>query len=185
MVSLVCGEAVLPALLADPLRLFLATMLWYGFFFGPKDWPFKVAEKAYVKLPLCAIKGLHYPVKIVSGLKHSRHLFRRSVLPAVAVAVLKSNGSGIIKPLARLARGKWTPAQSESMMPSTTTKMCLLGALIYNSFPYDVTYIGLVGLFVAMKSCPAAGIPFDPFTKVEDALAPIVLGGDEDKTKKE
>jgi len=29
--------------------------------------------------------------------------------------------------------------------------------------------------------CPALGIPFDPFTKLENAVAPVLFGGEEAK----
>ncbi len=60
------------------------------------------------------------------------------------LATLKANGTGIIKPLARLARGCWEPERMESMKPSVTTKLCALCAAIYLAFPTDICYIFLV-----------------------------------------
>jgi len=60
-------------------------------------------------------------------------------------------GSGIIKPVARLSRGRWTPDRFESMKPSVTTKICLCMAILYLLFPTDEAYITMSGIFIAMK----------------------------------
>ena len=70
----------------------------------------------------------------------------------------------------------------ETLLPSVTTKMCIAGAAVYILYAEDATYVFLVGLFVAMKVCPALGVPFEPFKKVEDALAPIFFGDSRSKT---
>ncbi len=176
LVSPLCGEPVLSSLLGDPARLAVATILWYLTFYAPSDAFAKVVGQTYAKVPLGLVKGLYYPKKIVAGLKHSKHVFKHSSLCAVAVAVLKGNGTGIVKPVARLARGKWAMDGIESMRPSVTTKLCLLGAVLYLAFPTDLCYIFLASLFVGLKVVPALGYPFDPFTKLEDAVSPIIFG---------
>jgi hypothetical protein len=53
-----CGEPVLGALTDDPVRLLIATVLWYLIFFAPKDMVHKImTEQKAVKIPLYAIKG--------------------------------------------------------------------------------------------------------------------------------
>lgn len=146
-----CGEPVLPALFGDPLRLSVASALWYFMFYSPRDMFNNVLRHAAVKVPLGLVKGVYYPRKLVAGLKHSKHLFKANPLCAVAVATLKGNGSGIIKPFARLVRGKWTPEAFETLKPSVTTKLCVILAAIYFYFPLDAVYIFAVGIFVAMK----------------------------------
>ena len=70
----------------------------------------------------------------------------------------------------------------ETMLPSVTTKMCLIGAALYIACADDAMYVFLVGLFVAMKVCPAVGVKFEPFKKVEDALSPIFFGDSRSKS---
>ena len=38
-----------------------------------------------------------------------------------------------------------------------------------------------MSIFVGLKVGPALGFPFDPFTKLEDAVSPVIFGGDEHK----
>ena len=79
----------------------------------------------------------------------------------------QGNGSGIIKPAARLVRGTWNPLGGEILRPSYTTKLelylsramvnllvhryCLLAATLLAAFPEDATYVVVAGLFLTMK----------------------------------
>lgn len=122
-----CGEPVLGALIDDPMRLCIATGLWWLIFYAPKDMVHKVMkEQKAVKLPLYIIKGndfskirkitgffsnvrifnagMYYPKKIVGGIRHAKYIFKKNILAGIVIATLKGNGSGIIKPFARLAR---------------------------------------------------------------------------------
>jgi len=48
---------------------------------------------AQLAVPLGAVKGLYYPKKIVSGIKHAKQAFKAGgPLSAIAVATLKGNG---------------------------------------------------------------------------------------------
>ncbi len=176
LVAPLCGEPVLNAVLGDPSRICLATALWYLTFYSPQDAFHKAATQTYSKLPLGIIKGLYYPKKILAGLKHSKHVFKGNYLCAIAIATLKGNGTGIVKPFARAIRGSWIPDGVESMRPSVTTKMCVCFAALYLAFPTDLCYIAMASAFVAMKVCPPMGVKFDPFTKLEDAVSPIFFG---------
>lgn len=62
------------------------------------------------------------------------------------------------------------------MRPSVTTKLCLCCAVVYLSFPTALAYVLMCGLFVALKVAPPLGFDFDPFTKLENAVAPIFFG---------
>lgn len=175
-----CGEPMLSALVDDPMRLLIATALWYMMFYFPKDMIYKASKQA--KIPLYTIKGLYYPKKILSGIKHAKHIFKQNPLAAVVIATVKGNGSGLIKPFARLARGRWSPDVFESIKPSLTTKYCFLCALIYVYFPWDVTYVLIVGILITMKVGPLFNVSMDPFTVTEHKIAPFVFG---DKGKQE
>jgi len=94
------------------------------------------------------------------------------------------NGSGIIKPLCRLARGVWTPSGLETMLPSVTTKYCVLAALCLFFIPSDATYVAVAGLFLSMKVGPLFGVPVDFFSPLENKISPLVLGVPEQEQKK-
>ncbi len=47
---------------------------------------------------------MYYPKKIVAGIRHAKYIFKRNPLAGIIIATLKGNGSGIIKPFARLSR---------------------------------------------------------------------------------
>lgn len=48
--------------------------------------------------------GMYYPKKILGGIKHAKFIFKKNPIAGIVIATLKGNGSGIIKPFARLAR---------------------------------------------------------------------------------
>ena len=89
--------------LDDPLRVVIASVLWYLIYFSPNDFAYTLSKKLGAKVPLYVLKGLYYPKKIVAGIKHAKHtLDKRNWLAAIVVGTMKANGSGFIKPLARL-----------------------------------------------------------------------------------
>lgn len=142
--------------LDDPLRVVIASVLWYLIYFSPNDFAYTLSKKLGAKVPLYVLKGLYYPKKIVAGIKHAKHtLDKRNWLAAIVVGTMKANGSGFIKPLARLVRGAPNITDGlESLNPSVTTKMCFSCACIYTLFPSDIAYISMAGLLVAMKVGP-------------------------------
>eukprot|EP00095_Tigriopus_kingsejongensis_P007351 maker-scaffold589_size129586-snap-gene-0.45 protein:Tk07351 transcript:maker-scaffold589_size129586-snap-gene-0.45-mRNA-1 annotation:"trimeric intracellular cation channel type b" len=176
-----CGEPILSPIVDDPMRLLIASGLWYFMFYCPKDAIYKASKRA--KIPLYALKGLYYPKKILSGIKHAKHIFKHNLLAAAVIATVKGNGSGLIKPFARLARGQWSPDVFESVKPSLTTKYCFVSALVYLLFPWDITYVIIVGLLITMKVGPLFNLPVDPFAQLEHRVSPYLFG--EHKGKKD
>ena len=183
LVAPLCGEPVLPALVDDPVRLLIASALWYVMFYSPKDLAYDLSKKA--KLPLYVVKGMYYPKKVLAGISHAKHVFKRNILAGVVIATCKGNGSGLIKPFARLARGKWSPDVFESVKPSLTTKYCAVFALIYSFFPWDSVFVVMTIAMVTMKVGPLLDKDVDPFVKVEDKIAPILFGKKAEKDKEE
>ena len=185
LVNPLCGESPLEAL-EDPLRIGIATVLWYLMFYSPKDLIYILSMKFPVKVPLYLIKGLYYPKKILGGIKHAKHIFaKHNVLATILIATLKANGSGFIKPFARMARGTTSNIASclETMKPSLATKYCLVCAIAYVLFPGDLTYIIISGLLVTMKAGPLLKIPVDGFSPVENKIAPLVFRKTDDEKK--
>ena len=143
IVNPLCGESPLE-FLEDPLRIAIATLLWYLMFYGPKDIIYETSKILPVKTGLYLIKGLYYPKKILGGIKHAKHVFSKTnILAIILIATLKSNGSGFIKPFARFARGATENVSGclETMKPSVTTKYCLICSTLYALLPGDLTYI--------------------------------------------
>ena len=176
LVAPLCGEPVLSSLTEDPLRLLIASVLWYLMFYCPQDLFYTLTVKQAAKIPLYLMKGLYYPKKIVAGLKHAKHVYKNNLLAGIIIAIVKTNGSGVIKPFSRLARGKWRADEFESMKPSVTTKYCIISAVLYALVPTDLVYIIIAGLLLTMKVGPLFGLPVDPFTKAESILAPKLFG---------
>ena len=183
LVNPLCGEPILAAL-NDTTKVLIATLLWFLLYYCPKDLAHTATKLFPVRLAMYIVKGLYYPKKIVAGMKHAGHVLKGNLLAVFLLAVCKGNGSGVIKPLARLARGSWTPLAWESVVPSVTTKYCLLATSAIYLFPTDITYVAVTGLFLAMKVGPLLGVPVDMFTPVENKLAPMILGVPEEKEKK-
>ena len=185
LVNPICGESPLE-FLQDPVRLGIATVLWYLMFYSPKDIVFQASKKFPIRLPLYVIKGMYYPKKILAGLKHAKHVLdKKNWLGAVVIATLKANGSGFIKPLARFARGSTSNLADclESMKPSVTSKYCFVCALLYALLPGDATYIAMVGLLVTMKAGPLLNVPVDGFAVAESKLVPLVFRKIDDEKK--
>ena len=185
IVNPLCGESPLEAL-EDPLRIAIATVLWYLMFYAPKDAVYNLSKALPVKVPLYLIKGMYYPKKILGGIKHAKHVFSKgNILAIILIATLKANGSGFIKPLARFARGATGNIAGclETMKPSVTTKYCLLCAIAYTFFPGDLTYIIITGLLVTMKAGPLFNVPVDGFSVVENKVMPLVFRKTDDEKK--
>ena len=123
-------------------------------------------------------KGLYYPKKIAAGVKHAKHVFNGNLIAYVVIATVKSNGSGFIKPVARLVRGATQDITGcfESLKPSVTTKYCLISSVLYVILPTDLTYILISGLLITMKTGPLFSVPVDVFQPVEVKISPLVFG---------
>ena len=63
-------------------------------------------------------------------MKAAQDVFPHNELLIIAIGVLKGNGSGFMKPITRLISGEWSPARSELLQMSVTTKECLAAALL-------------------------------------------------------
>jgi len=183
LVSPMCGESVLSAF-NDGTKLLIATILWFLLFYTPQDLAQQVTKVFPVKLMLYTIKALYYPKKVLAGMKHAQHVLPGNVLAMIVIAVCKGNGSGVLKPVCRLVRGVWRPLSTELIVPSLTTKYCVVACLLLFFVPGDLTYVAVAGLFLSMKVGPLLGVPVDLFTPIENMICPIVLGSpDVDKKK--
>ena len=177
LVNPLCGESPLE-FLEDPLRIAIASLLWYLMFYSPKDVVYNASKILPVKTPLYLIKGLYYPKKILGGIKHAKHIFsKNNILAIILVGTLKANGSGFIKPFARLARGTTENISGclETMKPSVATKYCLICSTLYALLPGDLSYIIIAGLLVTMKAGPLFNVPVDGFSLVENKVSPILF----------
>jgi len=183
LVNPLCGEPVLAAV-GDSLKVTMATLIWLVLYYCPQDVAFQFSKIFPVRTVLYLIKALYYPKKVLAGLKHANHVLPGNVLAMLVVAVCKGNGSGIIKPFCRLVRGVWSPSGFETLIPSVTSKYCLLAALLLYFLPGDVTYVAVSGLFLTMKVGPLFGVPVDLFSPVENKICPLILGLPEPDQKK-
>jgi len=177
LVGPMCGEPILDAV-NDPLRLAIFTVLWYLMFYSPGDHFYILSKLKPLKIVMYLGKGLYYPKKIAAGVKHAKHVFSGNLIAYIIIATVKANGSGFIKPLARLVRGTSDnfAGSLESMKPSVTTKYCFISALLYVILPTDLTYILIAGLLITMKAGPLFAVPVDVFQPVEAKLSPLVFG---------
>ena len=71
---------------------------------------------------------MYYPKKILGGIKHAKFIFKKNPIAGIVIATLKGNGSGIIKPFARLAR--------YSMSKYTWKTMNNIISMPYQQIPY-------------------------------------------------
>jgi len=183
LVSPLCGEPVLSAF-NDVNKLLIASALWFLLYYSPQDIVYQVSKMFPVKVLLYLVKGLYYPKKVMAGMKHAKHILPGNFLALIIIACCKGNGSGILKPLCRLVRGVWTPLSSELLIPSLTTKYCIVACVLLTAFPGDLTYVAVAGLFLAMKVGPLFGVPVDLFTPLEQVASPWVFGTLEDENNK-
>merc|ERR1719244_1710594 len=183
LVNPICGEPVLAAL-GDSYKLAMATALWFALYYCPQDLVYNVSKMFPVRIIMYTIKGLYYPKKVLAGMKHAQHELPGNFLAMIVIAVCKGNGSGVLKPVCRLVRGVWRPLSTELIVPSLTTKYCVVACLLLFFVPGDLTYVAVAGLFLSMKVGPLLGVPVDLFTPIENMICPIVLGSpDVDKKK--
>merc|ERR1711997_1019023 len=183
LVNPLCGEPLLAAL-GDSVKLAMASVLWFLLYYCPQDLAFQFSKIFPVRIVLYLIKALYYPKKVLAGIKHAGHVLPGNFLAMLLVAVCKGNGSGIIKPFCRLVRGVWSPSGFETLIPSVTSKYCLLAALLFYLLPGDVTYVAVAGLFLTMKVGPLFGVPVDLFSPVENKICPLIMGLPEQDQKK-
>ncbi|CAB4055897.1 TMEM38 [Lepeophtheirus salmonis] len=95
--------------------------------------------------------------------------------------LVKGNGSGFMKPFARLVRMSGKVSEGiETLNPSTTTKYVLLATIANIVFPGDLAYIGSVGLMIAMKVGPLFGLNVaKPYEIANEKVFPKLFGGEE------
>ncbi len=173
--------------LKDENLVLWCVFIYLAVFFSPGDLFYQLVTVKAIYVPICVIKEIYRAKKIFAGLVDGRAAVPASpYLVPVIVAVLKGNGSAFAAPFARAIRGEWKLDKTELMMPSVTTKACLLGAILMAAFPdKDVIYLGLVGLYLSLKMASVFGVPADPFKPAEDVTFGIVegLAGSVEKTK--
>ena len=176
LVNPLCGEPVLEVV-GDPLRLLIFTVLWYLMFYSPGDHVYHLSKTKPFKIPLYVLKGMYYPKKIAAGIKHAKHIFHGNFLAYIIIATLKANGSGFMKPFARVVRGATEDIAGalESMKPSVTSKYCFLCAILYTFYPGDLAYILMAGLLITMKAGPLFEVPVDVFKPAEDKICPLIF----------
>jgi len=183
LVNPLCGEPLLAAL-GDSLKVWMATVVWLVLYYCPQDLAFQFSKIFPVRIILYTIKALYYPKKVLAGIKHAAQVLPGNFLALLVLAVCKGNGSGIIKPFCRLVRGVWSPSGFETLIPSVTSKYCLLAAILLTILPGDITYVATAGLFLTMKLGPLFGVPVDLFTPVENKVCPLILGVPQTEQKK-
>ena len=76
------------------------------------------------------VKEIYRAKKVLGGMKAAQDIFPHNELLIIAIGVLKGNGSGFIKPITRLISGDWSPARSELLQMSVTTKEWLAAAVL-------------------------------------------------------
>ena len=142
------GKPVLAAL-SNEHQLLLASLVWWSVFYSPGDLAYSLATNkvGHVNLlplsnttiqllyvPICVVKEIYRAKKVVGGMKDASKLFPDNELIIIAIGTLKGNGSGFMKPITRLISGDWSPARSELLQVSVTSKGCLAaGALLLAS----------------------------------------------------
>ena len=74
-----CGEPLLEGLTEDPMRLIIATALWYVLFYLPKDTVYNfLSNNKAVKVPLYAMKGRAITIDR-GNIKHTTHIYRYTI----------------------------------------------------------------------------------------------------------
>uniref|UniRef100_A0A0K2TMP2 Trimeric intracellular cation channel type B n=1 Tax=Lepeophtheirus salmonis TaxID=72036 RepID=A0A0K2TMP2_LEPSM len=174
----IAGEAALDAM-EDGSKIIMASMIWYLVFYVEPA--YELSKKFGVKVPLYVIKGLYYPKKILGGIRFAKKEFKRNIFALILIPVVKGNGSGFMKPFARLVRMSGKVSEGiGTLNPSTTTKYVLLATIANIVFPGDLAYIGSVGLMIAMKVGPLFGLNVaKPYEIANEKVFPKLFGGEE------
>ena len=69
-------------------------------------------------------------MKVDGGIKEAAKVFPGHEPIMVIIGLIKGNGSGFMRPLARGVCGKWDLTSNELLNPSVVSKQCLVAAVI-------------------------------------------------------
>ena len=112
------------------MKVFLATVIWWGVFFSPGDLIYSFTKNKMIYVPVCVIKEIYRAKKVMGGMGDARKLFPENEMIILMIGTLKGNGSGFMKPITRLILGDWIPTKTEILKMSTTTKECLAASVL-------------------------------------------------------
>eukprot|EP00088_Acartia_fossae_P018182 TRINITY_DN20470_c0_g1_i2.p1 TRINITY_DN20470_c0_g1~~TRINITY_DN20470_c0_g1_i2.p1 ORF type:complete len:260 (+),score=64.02 TRINITY_DN20470_c0_g1_i2:43-822(+) len=187
------GSMVANPLLGKPIfgavsnefNLSLATVIWWGVFYSPRDIVYTVATNQAVSVPVYVVKEIYRAKKILGGIKDAGKVYPEHEIIQITVGLIKGNGSAFIKPITRLVAGQWKPNSSELLKFSVTSKGCLVAAilLVLDSQGYlippvtgDLLYLGIVSTFIMVKLSGILADPIDPFAPL-DMVVTLATGG--------
>lgn len=175
LVNPLLGQPILGAV-SNESSLLLASLVSWLILYSPGDVAYKAVKTKLAYVPICVLKEIYRVEKILGGIISAGKIYPGHEVIMVMVGVLKGNGSGFIKPITSLLCGQWTPARSEILSPSVTSKGCLVAAVLLvadisglmpRPLAGDLLYLCSVSLMVLVKLTGLLGQPLDPYLPLE------------------
>jgi len=178
------GKPIFGAL-SNEYNLSVATLIWWAVFYSPADIVYTVVKNPAIYIPICVVKEIYRAKKTLGGINDAAKVYPDHELIQITVGLIKGNGSGFMKPITRLVCGTWTPGSSELLKMSTTSKECLVAAILlvadnagYLPVPLsgDLLYLSIVAVFLMVKLSGILAEPIDPFVPLDSAVG-LLTGG--------
>ncbi len=164
----------------DEQMVLAVTLVYLLIFFSPKDIVYETIKLVPVYAVICTLKEILRAKKVYKGLEEGRGAMPNNGSPLfipVLIATLKGNGSGFAGPIVRFFRGDWQAANQEVLKVSVATKLCFWSAVLLTLIPdQELIYMGMVGLFIAIKLSSVFGEAVDPFKPMEQLVFSILSG---------
>jgi len=179
------GKPILGAL-SNEYNVILATLVWWAVFYSPGDMVYSIVNIQALYIPICIIKEIYRGKKTLGGINDASKVFPDQELLMVMIGLIKGNGSGFMKPFTRLVCGTWQPGKTELLSMSTTSKECLVAALLMvadkagyipSALSGDLLYLVIILTFLMVKLSGLLAEPVDPFTSLETSVATLAFGG--------
>jgi len=179
------GKPILAAL-SNEYNVMLSTLVWWAIFYSPGDLVYSLVNNQALYIPICVIKEIYRAKKTLGGIKDASAKFPDQELLMVMIGLIKGNGSGFMKPFTRLVCGTWQPGKTELLSMSTTSKECLVAALLMvadqagyipSILSGDPLYVVIIITFLIVKLSGLLADPVDPFIPLETSVATLAFGG--------
>lgn len=117
--------------LSNSTSILIASVIWYLVFYCPMDLVYCCAALPPLRLVLSGMKEVTRTWKVLTGVTQAHGKYKDSLLVMIAIGWTRGAGGGLISNFEQLVRGVWKPETNELLKMSYSTKITLIGAVLF------------------------------------------------------
>ncbi|XP_061149142.1 trimeric intracellular cation channel type B isoform X1 [Syngnathus typhle] len=193
MLSCFGGAVLSGIMLAEPpvaplsngTSILLASLLWYLVFYCPLDLMYSSTAQPPLRLVLSIMKEVTRTWKVLGGVTQARKKYKDGLLVMIAIGCARGAGGGLISNFEQLVRGVWKPETNELLKMSYSTKVTLIGAVLFalqqtHYLPLHTHHLMLIyTTFTVVNKARMmlTGSATSPFAPIESVLHKTLFAG--------